>query len=83
MAIAGNQIGALSVSAGVEISPEHSRTTAPAPIRLDSGAWWAMVVGAVLVVAILLGPVVVLALGDHLDSEVKTVPHTTEPGPTP
>jgi hypothetical protein len=42
-----------------------------------------MVLGAVLVVAILLGPVVVLALGDHLDREVKTVPNTVEPGPEP
>jgi hypothetical protein len=42
-----------------------------------------MVVGAVLLVVVLLGPVVWLALGDQLDREVKNVPHTTEPGPTP
>jgi hypothetical protein len=76
-------MAALGVSAGVDVSAENSRTSPPARIRLDSGAWWAMVVAAVLVVAILLGPVVVLALGDHLDREVKNVPHTTEPGPTP
>jgi hypothetical protein len=81
--IAGNQIVALGVSAGMDASAEHARTAPPARIRLDSGAWWAMVVAAVLVVVILLGPVVVLALGDHLDREVKSVPHTTEPGPTP
>jgi hypothetical protein len=83
VAIAGNQMVALGVSAGVDISAEYPRTAPPARIRLDSGAWWAMVVAAVLVVAILLGPVVVLALGDHLDREVKNVAHTTEPGPTP
>jgi hypothetical protein len=83
VAIAGNQMAALGVSANVDISAERSRTAPPAPIRLDSGAWWAMVVGAVLLVVVLLGPVVWLALGDQLDREVKNVPHTTEPGPTP
>jgi hypothetical protein len=44
------------------------------PIRLDPGAWWGLVAAAVLVLTVLVGPILVLAMGDDLDHEVQNVP---------
>jgi hypothetical protein len=43
-------------------------------VRLDPGAWWGLVAAALLVLAFLVGPILVLALGDDLDHEVPSLP---------
>jgi hypothetical protein len=50
-----------------------------APIRLGPRGWWTLVAVAVLVLAFLLGPVVMLALHDDLDREVIVIPQEREP----
>ena len=50
-----------------------------APIRLGPRGWWTLAAVAVLVLAFLLGPVVMLALHDDLDREVIVIPEEREP----
>jgi hypothetical protein len=51
-------------------------------IRLDPGAWWGLVVAALLVLIFVVAPIVVLAMGDDLDHEVTTVPGAPVAKPT-
>jgi hypothetical protein len=63
---------------GVDVTTTARRRMTPkersAPISLVPGPWWVLIVAAVLVGVVIVGPVAVLALGDHLDREVPTEP---------
>jgi hypothetical protein len=58
----------------METTAETSGRDEGLVVRLDPGAWWGLVAAALLVLAFLVGPILVLALGDDLDHEVPSVP---------
>jgi hypothetical protein len=63
----------------VDVSADARKRTTQLATRAQSaglgpGPWWVLIVAAVLVVVVIVGPVAVLALGDHLDREVPTEP---------
>jgi hypothetical protein len=76
----GNQTAVPDIYTGMEPTWPRRRVEPDAPlIRLDPGGWWALVVAATLVVALIIGPLTVLALSRDLDSEVTTQPDATVP----
>ena len=62
------------VSTGMKTTAEIGGRDEVLVVRLDPGAWWGLVAAAVLVLALLVGPILVLALGDDLDHEVPDLP---------
>jgi hypothetical protein len=76
----GNQTAVPDIYTDMEPTWPRRRVEPDAPlIRLDPGGWWALVVAATLVVALIIGPLTVLALSRDLDSEVTTQPDATVP----
>lgn len=69
-----NSSRAPSVSTGMEMTADTRQRDEALVIRLDPGAWWGLVAAALLVLAFLVGPILVLALGDDLDHEVPSLP---------
>ena len=71
------------VSTGMETTVEAGRRDEARVVRLDPGAWWGLVAAALLVLAFLVGPILVLALGDDLDHEVPSLPRAGRVGADP
>lgn len=69
-----NPLPTPSVSTDMDTTAETRRRDEGLVVRLDPGAWWGLVAAALLVLALLVGPILVLALGDDLDHEVPTLP---------
>ena len=66
---------------GMETTWPRRRVEPDSPlIRLDPGGWWTLVVAAALVVALIIGPLMLMALSRDLESEVTTPPDATVPG---
>jgi hypothetical protein len=61
-------------SRGARVEPETPL------IRLGPSGWWTLVVAAALALALVIGPLTVLALSRNLDSEVGSTPEATFPG---
>lgn len=70
----GNPPGGSDVCRGMDTSADVVKNDDAQPIRLDPGAWWGLVAAAVLVLTLLVGPILVLAMGDDLDHEVPSLP---------
>ena len=69
-----NSLRTPSVSTGMNTTAEIGGRGESLVVRLDPGAWWGLVAAALLVLAFLVGPILVLALGDDLDHEVQNLP---------
>jgi hypothetical protein len=52
----------------------------PPLIRLGPSGWWTLVVAALLTLALVIGPLAILALSRNLDDEVGRTPEATFPG---
>ena len=81
-----NSLRTPSVSTGMNTTAEIGGRDESLVVRLDPGAWWGLVAAALLVLAFLVGPILVLALGDDLDHEVPSLPdpaaaEATRPAP--
>jgi hypothetical protein len=69
-----NSLPTPSVCIGMETTAETGGRDEAVVVRLDPGAWWGLVAAALLVAAFLVGPILVLAMGDDLDHEVPSLP---------
>jgi hypothetical protein len=61
-------------SRGARVEPETPL------IRLGPSGWCTLVVAALLTVALVIGPLTILALSRNLDNEVGSTPQATFPG---
>jgi hypothetical protein len=78
---AGNQTAVPDIYTGMETTWPRRRVEPDSPlIRLDPGGWWTLIVAAALVVALIIGPLMLMALSRDLESEVTTQPDATVPG---
>ncbi len=79
--ISGNQTGLPDIYTGMEPTWRSARVEPESPlIRLGPSGWCTLVVAALLTLALVIGPLTILALSRDLDNEVGSTPEATFPG---
>ena len=79
--ISGNQTRLPDIYTGMESTCRGARVEPETPlIRLGPSGWWTLVVAALLTLALVIGPLTILALSRNLDNEVGSTPEATFPG---
>ena len=78
---AGNQTRLPDIYTGMETTWRGARVEPETPlIRLGPSGWRTLLVAIALTLALVIGPLTVLALSRNLDDEVGSTPEATFPG---